>query len=438
MRIEILSGIREQYEKYHNVKISNDVIKSAVSLSVRYINDRFLPDKAIDVLDEAASRVKIQQARGQKSDVKEKEFSEEMLSLEYIEKNFDEKISEKKSEPAQITVEDTASVVSLWTGIPVSKISGREEIRLKSLEDELKKRVIGQDEAVKLVAEAIRRGRAGLREQNKPVCSLIFMGPTGVGKTELSKAAAEIMYDSGNNLVRIDMSEYMEKHTVSKIIGAPPGYAGYDDKSVLTETVRRKPYCVILFDEIEKAHPDVMNLFLQILDDGILTDSTGRKISFRNTIIIMTSNIASDVIEGKQTLGFGGDDSGEINSKVKSELKKFMKPELINRLDEIVVFGKLRKHDQRKITRKLLAELQDRAAKLGINIAYDDSVAEELIDEKQIEKYGARYIKREIVKRIENRISRDIIDGTIKKGEDIIVKFKDKKLDVIPSTLNRK
>ncbi len=436
--IEILSGIREQYEKYHNVKISNDVIKSAVSLSVRYINDRFLPDKAIDVLDEAASRVKIQQARGQKSDVKEKEFSEEMLSLEYIEKNFDEKISEKKSEPAQITVEDTASVVSLWTGIPVSKISGREEIRLKSLEDELKKRVIGQDEAVKLVAEAIRRGRAGLREQNKPVCSLIFMGPTGVGKTELSKAAAEIMYNSGNNLVRIDMSEYMEKHTVSKIIGAPPGYAGYDDKSVLTETVRRKPYCVILFDEIEKAHPDVMNLFLQILDDGILTDSTGRKISFRNTIIIMTSNIASDVIEGKQTLGFGGDDSGEINSKVKSELKKFMKPELINRLDEIVVFGKLRKHDLKKITRKLLAELQERAAKLGINIAYDDSVAEELIDEKQIEKYGARYIKREIVKRIENRISRDIIDGTIKKGEDIIVKFKDKKLDVIPSTLNRK
>lgn len=422
--ISILNGIREQYEKYHNVKITDDVIKSAVTLSVRYITDRFLPDKAIDVIDEAASRVKIKKSgETKKSIVYPLDISGERLTLDKLEKRFSRNKEKEFSEPAVITVEDTASVVSLWTGIPVNKINEEEEIRLMNLESELGKRVIGQDKAVSSVAKAIRRGRTGLREQGKPVGSFIFMGPTGVGKTELSKAAAEIMFDSNKNLIKIDMSEYMEKHTVSKIIGAPPGYTGYDDKGCLTDIVRRKPYSVILFDEIEKAHPDVLNLLLQILDEGNLTDSTGRKINFKNTLIIMTSNIASEIIEGKQTLGFGNEENDDISMKVKSELKKFLRPELINRVDEIVIFNRLKRGDLKKIAEKLLGELSERAEKIGIKVMYEDTIPDALINESSINKYGARYIKREIVQKIENIIAQQIVEKIIKKGDTIEILF---------------
>ena len=393
--IGILKGIKDKYEAYHNVKISDEVIKSAVSLSVRYISDRFLPDKAIDVIDEAASRAKIRNISSENS-----------------------------------------SVVSLWTGIPVSKISKEEEVRLLNLEDELKKRVIGQDSAVSSVAKAIRRGRAGLREQDKPICSFVFMGPTGVGKTELSKAAAEAMYDSKQNLIKIDMSEYMEKHTVSKLIGAPPGYMGYDEKGSLTDIIRRKPYCVLLFDEIEKAHPDVLNLLLQILDEGMLTDSTGRKINFKNTMIIMTSNIASDIIEGKSLLGFGDKDEENLNGRVKAEIRKYLKPELINRIDEIVVFNRLKSRDLISIAVKLLDELKERAKKIGLDITYDQNVPNALIDEEQIKKYGARYIKRRIVQNVENLISQQLIEGYISKGDSIEIICENGKFKVASPIMN--
>ncbi|MGN1085895.1 MAG: ATP-dependent Clp protease ATP-binding subunit, partial [Porcipelethomonas sp.] len=422
--VNILNGIREQYEKYHNVKITDEVIKSAVTLSVRYITDRYLPDKAIDVIDEAASRVKIKKSgETKKSIVFPLDISGERLTLDKLEKRFSRNKEKEFIEPAVITVEDTASVVSLWTGIPVNKINEEEEIRMMNLESELGKRVIGQDKAVSSVAKAIRRGRTGLREQGKPVGSFIFMGPTGVGKTELSKAAAEIMFDSNKNLIKIDMSEYMEKHTVSKIIGAPPGYTGYDDKGCLTDIVRRKPYSVILFDEIEKAHPDVLNLLLQILDEGNLTDSTGRKINFRNTLIIMTSNIASEIIEGKQTLGFGNEETDDVSMKVKSELKKFLRPELINRVDEIVIFNRLKRGDLKKIAEKLLGELSERAEKIGIKVMYEDTIPDALINESSINKYGARYIKREIVQKIENIIAQQIVEKIIKKGDTIEILF---------------
>ena len=436
--IGILKGIKDKYEAYHNVKISDEVIKSAVSLSVRYISDRFLPDKAIDVIDEAASRAKIRNISSENSSgFRSIDITGERLTLENIQKSF-KKSKEKiiKRPPAEITVEDTAAVVSLWTGIPVSKISKEEEVRLLNLEDELKKRVIGQDSAVSSVAKAIRRGRAGLREQDKPICSFVFMGPTGVGKTELSKAAAEAMYDSKQNLIKIDMSEYMEKHTVSKLIGAPPGYMGYDEKGSLTDIIRRKPYCVLLFDEIEKAHPDVLNLLLQILDEGMLTDSTGRKINFKNTMIIMTSNIASDIIEGKSLLGFGDKDEENLNGRVKAEIRKYLKPELINRIDEIVVFNRLKSRDLISIAVKLLDELKERAKKIGLDITYDQNVPNALIDEEQIKKYGARYIKRRIVQNVENLISQQLIEGYISKGDSIEIICENGKFKVASPIMN--
>lgn len=420
----ILSGLREKYEKYHNVKITDEIIKSAISLSVRYISDRFLPDKAIDIIDEAASRAKIRNSAKGAAEKNSINISAKRLTLRELERSFG-KSSTEPNEKSIITLEDTAAVVSLWTGIPVSKITKEEEIRLSELETELGRRVIGQEEAVCAVARAIRRGRAGLREANKPIGSFIFMGPTGVGKTELSKAAAEVMFDAGKNLIKIDMSEFMEKHTVSKMIGAPPGYSGYDDKGYLTDAVREKPYSVILFDEIEKAHPDVLNLLLQILDEGVLTDSSGRKINFKNTLIIMTSNIASEIISGKQSLGFDSDTQEDMEQKVKSELKKFLKPELINRVDEIVIFRRLDKAAYKKIAEKLLSELSERAEKIGIRVDYGDRVSEALIDEKQIERYGARYIKREIVSKIENLISQKIVEGGLQKGSEVKIVYED-------------
>ena len=380
----ILKGLREQYENYHNVIISDEVIKSAVNLSVRYINDRFLPDKAIDIIDEAASKAKIRGARKESSREKNDvlQMTDEFITLESIEKAFKKKSKNSVLRPVKITVDDTAGVVSEWTGIPVKSISKDEESKLLNLESNLRKRVIGQEKAVSAIAKAIRRSRTGLKEPNKPIGSFIFMGPTGVGKTELSKAAAEFIFDSERNLIKIDMSEYMEKHSVSKLIGAPPGYAGFDESGTLTDKIRRKPYCVLLFDEIEKAHPEVLNILLQILEDGVLTDSKGRKTDFKNTLIILTSNIGSELMSESVRLGFGENNDSDVNSKVKSELKRQLKPELINRLDEIVIFKPLEKGDLNAITVKMLNELKERAEKIGIKLNFDSNVPDELINDE--------------------------------------------------------
>lgn len=423
--LDILKGLREKYENYHNVIISDDVIKSAVSLSVRYINDRFLPDKAIDIIDEAASKAKIRRARNEVSKEKNDiiKMTDEVITLESLEKAFKKKSKAISSCPVKITVDDTAAVVSEWTGIPVNSISKDEETRLLNLENNLRTKVIGQEKAISAVARAIRRSRTGLKEPNKPIGSFIFMGPTGVGKTELSKAAAEFIFDSERNLIKVDMSEYMEKHSVSKLIGAPPGYAGFDESGILTDKIRRKPYCVLLFDEIEKAHPDVLNILLQILEDGVLTDSRGRKTSFKNTLIILTSNIGSELMSESVRLGFGENNNSDVSSKVKSELKKQLKPELINRLDEIVVFKPLEKCNLNAIAVKLLNELKERAEKIGIRLNFDSNVPDELINESEVKKYGARYIKRSVSEKIENLISQQLLEGHIKKGEEIEVIF---------------
>ncbi|MDE5648893.1 MAG: ATP-dependent Clp protease ATP-binding subunit, partial [Oscillospiraceae bacterium] len=379
----------------------------------------------IDIIDEAASKAKIRRARNEVSKEKNDiiQMTDEVITLESLEKAFKKKSKAISSCPVKITVDDTAAVVSEWTGIPVNSISKDEETRLLNLENNLCKKVIGQEKAISAVARAIRRSRTGLKEPNKPIGSFIFMGPTGVGKTELSKAAAEFIFDSERNLIKVDMSEYMEKHSVSKLIGAPPGYAGFDESGILTDKIRRKPYCVLLFDEIEKAHPDVLNILLQILEDGVLTDSRGRKTSFKNTLIILTSNIGSELMSESVRLGFGENNNSDVSGKVKSELKKQLKPELINRLDEIVVFKPLEKCNLNAIAVKLLNELKERAEKIGIRLNFDSNVPDELINESEVKKYGARYIKRSVSEKIENLISQQLLDGHIKKGEEIEVIF---------------
>lgn len=421
--VKILKVIRDKYEAHHGVKISDEAIEAAVKMSVRYINDRFLPDKAIDIIDEAASKAKIRGARKESSREKNDvlQMTDEFITLESIEKAFKKKSKNSVLRPVKITVDDTAGVVSEWTGIPVKSISKDEESKLLNLESNLRKRVIGQEKAVSAIAKAIRRSRTGLKEPNKPIGSFIFMGPTGVGKTELSKAAAEFIFDSERNLIKIDMSEYMEKHSVSKLIGAPPGYAGFDESGTLTDKIRRKPYCVLLFDEIEKAHPEVLNILLQILEDGVLTDSKGRKTDFKNTLIILTSNIGSELMSESVRLGFGENNDSDVNSKVKSELKRQLKPELINRLDEIVIFKPLEKGDLNAITVKMLNELKERAEKIGIKLNFDSNVPDELINESEVKKYGARYIKRSVSEKIENLISQQLLEGHINKGEEIEV-----------------
>lgn len=424
---EILKGLKKSYENYHNVKISDEVIKSAVSLSVRYISDRFLPDKAIDIIDEAASKSKIKRLREESTTKNESiKLLDECSSLADVKEKFSKK-PEKSLPPLMLTIDDTAEVVSQWTGIPVNSISKDEQQRLLSLEEVLEKRVIGQQKAVVSVSQAIRRSRTGLKEQGRPIGSFLFMGPTGVGKTELSRAIAEAVFDSEKNLIKIDMSEYMEKHTISKLIGAPPGYAGFDESNPLTDRIRRHPYSVILFDEIEKAHPDILNILLQILEDGILTDSKGRKVSFKNTLIILTSNIGSSIMGESVRLGFGDEDKTNKEKLVKAELKKQMKPELINRLDDIIVFEALERTHILKIIEKLLTELTGRAEKIGIKIEFSESVKEALIDEQEIKKYGARYLKRQISEKIENIISQNILEEKISKGECIEICCEDGK-----------
>ena len=443
--IQILKGLRDKYEAHHNVKIPDEAIKAAVELSSRYINDRYMPDKAIDVLDEAASRVRMKsytepdsfktvREEIEKLD-KEKEEAIRVQDFEKAAKLRDKENEKKKELENQkkdwenkkskkvltLKEEDIANVIAIWTGIPVTKVSQTENEKLKNLEENLHKRVIGQDEAVEAVAKAIKRGRMGLKDPNKPIGSFLFLGPTGVGKTELSKALAENLFGSEEALIRIDMSEYMESHSVAKLIGSPPGYVGYDEAGQLTEKVRRKPYSVILFDEIEKAHPDVMNMLLQVLDDGRLTDSQGRTVNFKNTVIIMTSNVGAKLITEKKTLGFADEKENKekeyenIKKDVLAELKKEFKPEFLNRIDEIIVFHKLEKEQIRKIVDIMLSGVEKLLKMQGISLKVDEK-AKDLIASKGIDDaYGARPLKRAIQTMVEDKIAEAMLDGKVKK-----------------------
>ena len=458
--IEILKGIRDRYEAHHNVKITDEAIKAAVELSTRYINDRFLPDKAIDLVDEAASRVKmrtytqpdtlkkleeeISAMNKEKDDaIKVQDFEKAAglrdkinVEKEKLQKEKEKWESKNTKSITTLTEEDIAEVVASWTGVPVKKLTQTENEKLRNLEQTLHQRVIGQNEAVDAVAKAIRRGRVGLKDPNRPIGSFLFLGPTGVGKTELSKALAESLFGNEAAMIRIDMSEYMEGHSVSKLIGSPPGYVGFDEGGQLTEKIRRKPYSVILFDEIEKAHPDVMNMLLQILDDGRLTDAQGRTVNFKNTVIIMTSNIGARLITDKTTLGFSAGDKKEESQKeyetikkdVMGELKKQFRPEFINRIDEIIVFHKLNEEDIKQIIDIMLNQVTKRMAEKSYKFEIDNSV-KELIAKKGVDTdYGARPLKRAIQNILEDKIAEEILNGNIKPNKKAVIKAEDDKI----------
>ncbi len=448
--VKILNGIRDKYEAHHGVKITDEAIEAAVALSVRYINDRFLPDKAIDLIDEAASRAKLQ-TYTEPEDLKELEEKieetqkdkeeavrtqkfEKAATLRDKEKELKEKYEKEQKkwknkntkEVTNITEENIAEIISNWTGIPANKITEDENVRLKKLESSLHERVIGQNEAVEAVAKAIRRGRVGLKDPKRPIGSFLFLGPTGVGKTELSKALAEALFGDENAMIRIDMSEFMEPHSVSKLIGSPPGYVGFDEGGQLTEKIRRKPYSVILFDEIEKAHPDVMNMLLQILEDGRLTDSQGRTVNFKNTVVIMTSNIGARLITDKKALGFSQNTNAnedakkeyeETKKEVMEALKKELRPEFINRIDEIIVFHKLTDNEISQIIDIMLKEVTNRLALQKIKIEIEPEV-KELIASKGIDKnFGARPLRRTIQSVLEDTLAEEILDGNLTKNK---------------------
>ncbi|MGE5474724.1 MAG: ATP-dependent Clp protease ATP-binding subunit [Ignavibacteriales bacterium] len=449
--ILILKGVRDKYEVHHGVKITDKALEMSAKLSARYISDRFLPDKAIDLMDEAASRLRLKSVTAppdlkeleQKISKLSKEKEEAIRSQEFEkaakvrdeEQRLKEKLNNEKekwmnksqTENNVVSDDDIAEIVSSWTGIPVKSLTEAESQKLMKLEEVLHNRVIGQDEAVKAVSKAIRRGRVGLKDPNRPVGSFIFLGPTGVGKTELCKALAEAMFGNEDSMIRVDMSEYMEKHTVSRLVGSPPGYVGYDEGGQLTEKVRRKPYSVVLFDEIEKAHPEVFNILLQILEDGILTDAHGRKVDFRNTIIVMTSNVGARMITENKRIGFAavGDESKhryeDIKSNVMAELKKSFKPEFINRVDEIIVFHQLEKGHIRQIITIMLEKLQSRMKANSIEINVSES-AKDVLAEKGFDiVYGARPLRRVIQNEIEDRMAEQILEGNIKTGASVLV-----------------
>lgn len=450
--VEILKGLRDRYEAHHRVAISDEAIKSAVELSSRYLADRFLPDKAIDLLDEACSKVRLTHQTAppdlkDKEDAlaalkKEKEAAiaaqdfEQAAKLRDEEKALAAEIASareewQKSQSGQklsVGPNEIAEVLANWTGIPVAKLQEEEMERLLKLEENLHKRVVGQDEAVSAVARAVRRARAGLKDARRPIGSFIFLGPTGVGKTELAKALANNLFGSDDAMVRLDMSEYMEKHTVSRLVGAPPGYVGYDEGGQLTEQVRRRPYSVILFDEIEKAHPDVSNILLQILEDGILTDSQGRRISFANTVIILTSNIGAKELTDKSSLGFGSsemtaaEENKRIKAEVTKELKKFFRPEMLGRIDETIVFGKLDGNETESLARKLLDELRTRALAMDISVEFAPEAVTKLIScGENGKRPEARALRHIITEQIENLLSMKLIGGEICKGDNVIL-----------------
>ena len=458
--ITILKGIRDKYEAHHNVKITDEAINAAVNLSQRYINDRYLPDKAIDLIDEASSKARLKTytepeslkkmqeeidrlAKDKEEAVRSQKF-EKAASLRDEEKalrqEFEEEEKNWKNKNTKtmvtITEDNIADVISLWTGIPAKKITEDENERLRNLEKSLHERVIGQNEAVEAVSKAIRRGRVGLKDPNRPIGSFLFLGPTGVGKTELSKALAESLFGDESALIRIDMSEYMEPHSVSKLIGSPPGYVGFEEGGQLTEKIRRKPYSVILFDEIEKAHPDVMNMLLQILDDGRLTDSNGRTVNFKNTVVIMTSNIGARIITDKKSLGFSKEQEKQdeqkehenIKKDVMEELKKELRPEFINRIDEIIVFHKLNDNEISNIIDIMLNEVKKRINAQKYEIEFAPEV-KTLISKKGIDKnFGARPLKRTIQNLVEDKLAEGILEGKIKKGKTAKVGVKEDKI----------
>lgn len=450
--VEILKGLRDKYEAHHKVKITDDAINSAVKLSSRYINDRFLPDKAIDLIDEAASVVRlnaytlpqnlkdmeeeIKRLNAEKQDAVNNQKFEEAAKIRdkanELKKLLDDERSKWRNssnhDVKAVSSEEIAQVVSQWTGVPVNQLTKEESERLLNMEKILHERIVGQDKAVSTISKAIRRGRVGLKNPNRPIGSFIFLGPTGVGKTELCKSLAEAMFGDENAIIKLDMSEYMEKHTVSKLIGAPPGYVGFDEGGQLTEKIRRKPYSVVLFDEIEKAHPDVFNMLLQILEDGVLTDSQGRKVSFKNAIIIMTSNVgASKITDEKLALGFVQEDGKKLSIEdlVMPDLKKTFKPEFLNRLDDIIVFNQLDQNDIEEIAKRMLKSLKKRTADLGIELDFTDNAITELAKEGFDKTYGARPLRRAIQSKIEDRLSELILDKTIGEGSKCTVDFSD-------------
>ena len=458
--IEILKGLRDRYEAHHKVKIPDDAIESAVKLSRRYIADRFLPDKAIDLIDEAASRVRLRSFTAPdslksledrvKELEKEKEAAvnvqdfERAAKLRDEEKETREKLQASKESWEQengedngiVTPEDIANIVSTWTGIPVVQLTAEESQRLLQLEKILHERVVGQDEAVTAVAKAIRRSRVGLKDPKRPAGSFIFLGPTGVGKTELCKALAEAVFGDENAMIRLDMSEYMEKHTVSRLVGSPPGYVGYDEGGQLTDQVRSKPYSVILFDEVEKAHPDVFNLLLQILEDGVLTDSQGRHVDFKNTILIMTSNIgARHITEQKTPLGFNSEEEkldaaleeSKTRALVMEELKKAFRPEFLNRIDATIMFHKLSQENIHQIARNMLEGLKKRVKALDMDITFTDAAVDAVSKDGYDPVYGARPLRRAIQSEIEDALSEQILEGKLTQGCKAVCDYKDEK-----------
>ena len=454
--VEILFGLRDRYEAHHKATITDEAIRAAVELSDRYISDRFLPDKAIDLMDEAASRVRLaafvapagmKELDGKLAELlKEKEEAVNNQNFERAAAIRDEerairdemtsrKVSwerEREGRKCVVTENSIAEVVNAWTGIPVNRLTEDESEKLLHLEDELHKRDIGQDEAVEAVARAIRRARAGLKDPKRPIGSYLFLGPTGVGKTELSKALAEVMFSNEDAMIRLDMSEYMESHSVSKLVGSPPGYVGFDEGGQLTERVRRKPYCVILLDEIEKAHPDVFNILLQVLEDGRLTDSKGRTVDFRNTIIIMTSNIGAAAAAGRNTVGFGSESKAltyeRMREAMMGELKKTFSPEFLNRIDEIIVFHPLEQEQAAKIVRLMLKGVADRLRERGIDLTFSEGAVEQLSRDGFDPVYGARPLRRAIQHQVEDSLSEELLSGKIRLGDKVKAKAKGGKL----------
>ncbi len=464
--LDILRGLQKRYEDHHHVEIEEEALISAVKLASRYVNDRFLPDKAIDVLDEACSKVSLRGFKVPESLLElEKAVSELTAELEeaihrgdmqeaslirrdqeaaekklaQIRKRFD-----KKNETRQVTVteEDIAEVVSEWTKIPVQKLAESESARLNKLEQVLHQRVVGQEEAVTAIAKAVKRGRVGLKDPKRPIGSFLFLGPTGVGKTELSKALAEALFGNEESMIRVDMSEYMEKHSVAKMIGSPPGYIGHDDGGQLSEQVRRRPYSVVLFDEIEKAHPDVFNILLQVLDDGHITDSQGRKVDFRNTVIIMTSNAGAKAIIDPKKLGFNvkedaAGDYKRMKGNVMKEIRLIFRPEFLNRIDEIQVFHPLNGDQMKKIVGLLCKEFVKRAEEqLGIRLTIRDSVKKHIVETGTDQKYGARPLRRAVQNQLEDGLAEAILSGEITRDSEVIVGLSKKEIKFIPKTTN--
>ncbi|MGZ9850065.1 ATP-dependent Clp protease ATP-binding subunit [Macrococcus psychrotolerans] len=451
--IEILKGLRDRYEAHHRIKISDEALVAAVKMSDRYISDRFLPDKAIDLIDEAGSKVRLrnyttppslkeleaelEKVKNEKDAAVHSQEFEQAASLRDKQTQLEKKLEETKKEwqktqgsnNTSVTADDIANVVAQWTGIPIAKIAETESQKLLNLEEILHNRVIGQADAVSSISKAVRRARAGLKDPKRPIGSFIFLGPTGVGKTELAKALAEAMFGEEDAMIRVDMSEFMEKHSVSRMVGSPPGYVGHDDGGQLTEKVRRKPYSVILFDEIEKAHPDVFNILLQVLDDGRLTDSKGRTVDFRNTVIIMTSNVGAQEIKDNKFVGFGGQTAAQdyetIRKTMMDELKKQFRPEFLNRIDDIIVFHKLEKDQLKEIVTLMVEGLANRLKEQDIHISLTDAAKEKIADEGYDPEYGARPLARAIQKHIEDQLSEELLKGEELTGHHITIDYVD-------------